>query len=58
MVVSSDLPELMQLCDRIVVLSTGRLTGELNRDQFDEQKLLALAYHEYLKVEEEYAEPA
>jgi ribose transport system ATP-binding protein len=58
MVVSSDLPELMQLCDRIVVLSNGRLTGELNRDQFDEQKLLALAYHEYLKVEEEYAESA
>jgi ribose transport system ATP-binding protein len=56
MVVSSDLPELMQLCDRMVVLSNGKLAGELHRDQFDEQKLLALAYREYLKPEAMYAE--
>jgi ribose transport system ATP-binding protein len=56
--VSSDLPELMQLCDRIVVMSNGSVTGELPRDQFDEQRLLALAYHKYLKIEEKYAELA
>jgi ribose transport system ATP-binding protein len=50
-VVSSDLPELMQLCDRIVVFSKGTIAGELHRDAFDEQALLALAYREYLKSE-------
>ncbi len=28
-VVSSDLPEIMQLCDRILVMAEGRITGEL-----------------------------
>ncbi len=50
-VVSSDLPELMHLCDRIVVLSKGTIAGELHRNAFDEQALLALAYREYLKNE-------
>lgn len=50
-VVSSDLPELMQLCDRIVVLSKGTIAGDVRRDAFDEQTLLALAYSEYLKSE-------
>jgi ribose transport system ATP-binding protein len=55
-VVSSDLPELMQLCDRIVVLSKGTIAGEVMRDSFDEQALLELAYREYLKNENEYVE--
>ncbi len=53
--VSSDLPELMQLCDRIVVLSNGSLAGELARKDFDEQRLLAMAYHEYLKSDTAHA---
>jgi ribose transport system ATP-binding protein len=56
MVVSSDLPELMQLCDRIVVLSKGTIAGELQRENFDEEALLALAYREYLKNESEHEE--
>jgi ribose transport system ATP-binding protein len=55
-VVSSDLPELMQICDRIVVLSKGTVAGEVNRDNFDEQALLELAYREYLKNETEHVE--
>lgn len=55
-VVSSDLPELMQLCDRIVVLSKGTIAGEMLRGNFDEQALLELAYREYLKNETEHAE--
>lgn len=54
LVVSSDLPELMQLCDRIVVLSKGTVAGEMQHDAFDEQALLALAYREYLKTESEH----
>jgi ribose transport system ATP-binding protein len=56
LVVSSDLPELMQLCDRIVVFSKGTIAGELPYAQFDDQALLALAYREYLKDENEHVE--
>lgn len=56
LVVSSDLPELMQLCDRIIVFSKGTIAGELPYEQFDEQALLALAYREYLRNENEHIE--
>ena len=48
LVVSSELPELMLLCDRILVLSRGRLVGELHRNEFDEERILSLAYSEYM----------
>jgi len=35
LVVSSELPELMGLCDRIVVMSRGRITGEFERQAFE-----------------------
>lgn len=35
LVVSSELPELMGICDRIVVMSRGRITGEFGREAFD-----------------------
>jgi ribose transport system ATP-binding protein len=52
LVVSSDLPELIQLCDRIIVLSRGRLAGEVQRDAFDQRVILDLAYSEYTKTGE------
>jgi ribose transport system ATP-binding protein len=58
LVVSSDLPELMQLCDRIVVLSRGRLAGELQRDAFDERSILDLAYREYLRSGDDHVRVA
>jgi ribose transport system ATP-binding protein len=48
LVVSSELPELMLLCDRILVLSRGRLVGVVSRHEFDEECILSLAYSEYL----------
>jgi ribose transport system ATP-binding protein len=48
LVVSSELPELMILCDRILVLSRGCLVGEISRHEFDEERILSLAYSEYL----------
>lgn len=42
-VTSSELPELMILCDRILVLCEGRLTGEFTRDQFSEQAIMEAA---------------
>jgi ribose transport system ATP-binding protein len=48
LVVSSELPELMLLCDRILILSRGRLVGEVSRHDFDEERILSGAYSEYL----------
>jgi len=42
-VTSSELPELITLCDRILVLCEGRLTGELARPEFTEQRIMELA---------------
>jgi ABC-type sugar transport system ATPase subunit len=42
-VTSSELPELLILCDRILVLCEGRLTGEFRRGQFSEQALMEAA---------------
>ncbi len=46
--VSSDLPELMGICHRILVFSDGKITGEVKRDQFDPETILNLSYKEYL----------
>ena len=42
-VTSSELPELLTLCDRILVLCEGHLTGELARDEATEQRIMELA---------------
>jgi ABC-type sugar transport system ATPase subunit len=41
--ISSYLPELMNMCDRIVVLRAGRIAGELVREQFSEEQIMQLA---------------
>lgn len=41
--ISSDLPEILGMCDRIYVLSNGKLTGELSRDEATEEKIMSLA---------------
>ncbi len=41
--VSSEMPELMGLSDRIIMLSEGRVGGEFPRAQFTQEKLLAAA---------------
>ena len=41
--VSSEMPELMGVCDRILVVSGGRIAGELAREEFAEQDIMALA---------------
>ncbi|QIS12978.1 sugar ABC transporter ATP-binding protein [Nocardia arthritidis] len=43
LVISSELPEVLGLADRIVVMQDGRVTGELERDQASEEAILALA---------------
>jgi ribose transport system ATP-binding protein len=45
--VSSDLPELIGICHRILVFSNGKVVGEVVRREFDQQRILSLAYEEY-----------
>lgn len=40
---SSELPELLTVCDRILVLAEGRLTGHFTRDQATEEKIMEAA---------------
>jgi ribose transport system ATP-binding protein len=40
---SSELPELLTVCDRILVLSEGKLTGEFTREEATEQKIMEAA---------------
>jgi len=43
-VVSSDLPELIGLCHRVIVLHEGRARGEFHHADFDEHELLRCCY--------------
>jgi ribose transport system ATP-binding protein len=50
LVVSSDLRELMTLCDRIAVMSAGTLVRTFERGQWTEQELLAAAFSAYAQT--------
>jgi len=41
--ISSEMPELIGVCDRILVLSEGRITGELKRPEFSQERIMSLA---------------
>ncbi len=41
--ISSELPEVMGMSDRILVMHEGRVTGELNRGEATQEKILTLA---------------
>jgi ribose transport system ATP-binding protein len=47
--ISSDLPELIAICHRILVFSNGRIVGEVSRAEFDQHRILSMAYEEYGK---------
>ena len=42
-VISSEMPELMKLCDRFIVLRNGKITGEFMRNEVKEQTLMEAA---------------
>jgi putative multiple sugar transport system ATP-binding protein len=42
LVISSELPELLGICDRIYTLSAGRITGELTSEQATQERLMEL----------------
>jgi len=49
LVVSSDLPELMSLCDRILVMSAGRIAGEFHPDTWTQEAITQAAFSGYLE---------
>jgi inositol transport system ATP-binding protein len=44
--ISSELPELLGMCDRIAVMSNGKLTGTLDRSEFSQNRIMELAIKE------------
>ena len=46
-IISSDLPEMMGICHRMLIFSNGRIAGELPREEFDQEAILSLAYSGY-----------
>ncbi len=51
LVISSELPELIGLSDRILVMAAGRIVGEVQRREATEQRVLELAMRENLSHE-------
>jgi ribose transport system ATP-binding protein len=43
LMISSDMEEVIGVSDRILVMHEGRISGELNRDQFSEHQVMQLA---------------
>ncbi len=46
MMISSEIPEVLLLSDRILVMSHGRVAGELDGRDANEERILALAYRD------------
>jgi putative multiple sugar transport system ATP-binding protein len=50
LVISSELPELLGICDRIYTLSAGRITGEVPRAEATQESLMTLMTKEVQEV--------
>lgn len=48
--ISSEMPELLGLCDRIIVLYHGKISGEFDRDDFDQERILKAAMGNTIKT--------
>jgi ribose transport system ATP-binding protein len=48
--VSSELPELITVCHRMIVMSGGRVRDALAEPEFDEQRILAAAFAAHMTV--------
>lgn len=51
--ISSELPEIMGACDRILVLSAGRLSGEFSAENVTEENIMSRAFASHLDVKNE-----
>ena len=49
--ISSEMPELLGMCDRIYVMNEGRIAGELTREQASQERIMALILQDGMKGE-------
>ncbi|MCK5094746.1 MAG: sugar ABC transporter ATP-binding protein [Spirochaetes bacterium] len=42
-IVSSELPEVLGICNRIIVMCNGKINGELNADETNQEEILNCA---------------
>lgn len=54
-IISSEMPELIGISDRIIVMSQGRIKGELSRENFSQEVIMQLAAH---SEENQHHQPA
>ncbi|WP_088052416.1 multiple monosaccharide ABC transporter ATP-binding protein [Virgibacillus dakarensis] len=45
--ISSELPELIGMCDRIYTLNEGKITGDFEKDRVDQEKLMTYMTHSW-----------
>ncbi|MFV0529466.1 MAG: ATP-binding cassette domain-containing protein [Lachnospiraceae bacterium] len=45
-IISSELPEILGMCDRVLVMRTGKITGEIDRDSefFNQETIMKAAW--------------
>lgn len=41
--ISSELPEIINMSDRVIIMYNGRITGELNRDELSQERIMHFA---------------
>ncbi len=56
MFVSSEMPEVLGIADRILVMCDGRITGELSREEATQEKILTLATRFEKKIDAVHAQ--
>ena len=54
-VISSDLIELMAVCDRIMVMSAGRIAATYGREEWSQEKIMSAAFSGYINRQTEGA---
>jgi ribose transport system ATP-binding protein len=47
LIISSEIEELMGVCDRIVVMGYGEMLGSFDRKEFNKEEILRMAFREY-----------
>ena len=50
--ISSEMPEILGMSDRVVVMCNGKVTGELKRGEATQEKILELAMEKSKREEE------
>jgi len=42
LIISSEMPEILGMCDRIYVMNEGKIVGELNQEEADQEKIMMM----------------